>query len=70
MFQKIGTGGSGEPLVLSEFNQAEKEAFQLILIEAERGWATNPHRYGTRRSHILESMISELRRTYEIAEEE
>jgi hypothetical protein len=70
MFQKIGIGDSGEPLVLSEFNRDEKEALQIILIEAERGWATNPTRYGTRRGRILRSMISELRRTYEIPEEE
>jgi hypothetical protein len=65
-FGKIGTGLSGTPLVLSEFNETERVALALILNLAVKHLDDLPMPKLRGRRGITESMISELRRVHEI----
>lgn len=64
-FDKIGVGKTGAPLVLSEFNPAEKMAFTDILDVAERSIDSGAANLD-RAEGAARAMISELRRVYEI----
>jgi hypothetical protein len=64
-FNKIGTGKTGAPLILSEFNPAEKMALMDILEVAERGIDSGVVNLG-KAEGVARAMISELRPDHEI----
>ena len=64
MFNRIATGDSGQPVVLSEFNQAEKLAMEHILCIAKLHIETR--RLGKTDLQLTELMIDQLAKVYEI----
>lgn len=66
MFDTIGTGKSGAPLVLAELNDYERDALTDILWSAERAVETGAANHGPKRNQGMQVMISELRRVHGI----
>jgi hypothetical protein len=66
MFDTIGTGKSGAPLVLSELNEYEKAALTDILWSAERALDAGVANHGRRRNDGMRNMTAELRRVHGI----
>jgi hypothetical protein len=65
MFRKIGTGDSGEPLVLAELNPDEKRALGDILFAADHVY----RKVRGRQNAITITMVDELRRAFGIPDD-